>query len=400
MASPFRPAAPSIAAALVYAAAAITWTAAGHLLPGGRWLAVHLFTLGVLTNLVLTFSEHFARTLTRTPGERAGWWPLVTNAGVVAVLVGLPSATPWLVAIGASVVTAAVTAAWWRIRTMRRRAVGPRFAWVVRAYERAHGAFIHGAVLGALLGTGVLTGRWYGAARLAHLHLLVLGFAGLTLLATLVFFGPTLARTRIRPGAEVSAVRALRSGATAITVAGVALLLTGLGGPAATVARVTAGAALGVVAWAAATVCWPVARAAFHGPASAARPGVIAVAAWLPPLVAADALVVVLGAWRWLDVLGLTVLLAVLGQSVAMTLVHLAPMLRGRPVATVVRQRLDAAARWRAALTNLGVACWALGVVVEVPAVLRMGAALFVVSLVWTLVAATWPAPRLATQPR
>ena len=62
--------------------------------------------------------------------------------------------------------------------------------------------FVHGAILGALLGTGVLTGRWYGAGRIAHLHVNILGWAGLTLLATLVFFGPTMVRTRIRQGAD------------------------------------------------------------------------------------------------------------------------------------------------------------------------------------------------------
>jgi hypothetical protein len=47
--SPFGPAAPSIAAAIVYAAAVGVWLAFGAGLPGGRWFAVHLFTLGVTT---------------------------------------------------------------------------------------------------------------------------------------------------------------------------------------------------------------------------------------------------------------------------------------------------------------------------------------------------------------
>lgn len=86
--SPFGMAAPSIVLALGYAAATLGWVAIGDRLSGGRWFAVHLFTLGVLTNLVLTFSEHFSRTVTRAQGERAAWWPAVTNAGIGAVLVG------------------------------------------------------------------------------------------------------------------------------------------------------------------------------------------------------------------------------------------------------------------------------------------------------------------------
>lgn len=41
------------------------------------------------TNLVLVFSEHFGRTLTRQPDQRIRWQPAVTNAGVLAVLLGV-----------------------------------------------------------------------------------------------------------------------------------------------------------------------------------------------------------------------------------------------------------------------------------------------------------------------
>ncbi|MEX0705927.1 MAG: hypothetical protein WD041_04855, partial [Nitriliruptoraceae bacterium] len=63
--SPVAGETPSIAVAVVYAMATLVWLAFGDVLPGGRWLAVHLFTLGVLTNLVLTFSGHFARAITQ-----------------------------------------------------------------------------------------------------------------------------------------------------------------------------------------------------------------------------------------------------------------------------------------------------------------------------------------------
>lgn len=145
--------------ALVYAAATLGWVAAGTRLPAGRWPAVHLFTLGVLTNLVLAFSDHFGRALTRTPGTLTRWQPVVLNIGVLAVLAGLPTGATWAVGLGAVVTTGVVTASYLRLRRMRTRAVGARFGWIVRVYERAHGAFVHGAVLGALMGLGLLPGR-------------------------------------------------------------------------------------------------------------------------------------------------------------------------------------------------------------------------------------------------
>lgn len=139
---------------------------------------------------MLTFGRHFTRTLTRTAGERAWWWPAVTNVAIVAVSTGLASGRPELLASGATLLIVVVFVASRRLRRMRRDAVGARFGWIVRLYERAHGAFLHGAVHGAVMGVGLDGGTWYGATRIAHLHANLLGWGGLTLLATLVLFGP------------------------------------------------------------------------------------------------------------------------------------------------------------------------------------------------------------------
>jgi hypothetical protein len=207
---------------------------------------------------VITFSQHFGQTVTRAAAQRWRWQPAILNLGVALTLVGIPTATSWATGLGTTVFTAVVLDAYVRLRRMRHAAVGARFAWIARIYERAHG---HGAILEGLLGTGVLSGPWYGAGRVAHLHVKILGWAGLTLLATLVFFGPTMVRTRIREGADADAARALRHGATALTVA-VLLLATGIGGMTATALRVAAAGTLGAYAWAATVVCLPVLRAA------------------------------------------------------------------------------------------------------------------------------------------
>lgn len=397
-ASPFGSAAPSILAALVYAGALVVWLVAGDALPGGRPFAVHLFTLGVLTNLVLTFSEHFARTVTRTAGERSWWWPIVTNLGILAVLVGLP--TRWLPALagGATLLIAVVFLAYVRLRRMRKAAIGARFAWIVRIYERAHGAFIHGAVFGALIGVGLVSGSWFGATRTAHLHAMVLGWGGLTLLATLVFFGPTMARTRIEPGADDRSARLLRHGATGLSVAILLLFLAGIGGTWGQVLNVVAAGGLTVYAAAATLVCLPVARAVRSAKLTAARPLVLGVCLWFPVVVWADVVVVLGSAWRWLDMLGVIALTGVLAQAILATLVYLAPMLRGRTTDArdTIRVRLEAGGRTRAVAVSLGVVLVALATspLISTPALLGIGWGTVILTVLLTLATALWPLPR------
>lgn len=393
-ASPFASAAPSIVAALAYAGALIVWLVVGEPLPGGRTFAIHLFTLGVLTNLVLTFSEHFARTVTRTLGERSWWWPVVTNLGIVLVLAGFPDRFLPAIAAGSTLLVGVVFLAYVRLRRMRKAAIGARFAWIVRIYERAHGAFIHGAILGAAMGIVTLAGPWFVGVRFAHLHANILGWGGLTLLATLVFFGPTMARTRIEPGADDRAARLLRHAATGLSVAVLALVLTGLGGGWGTGFRGVAAIGLAGYALAASLVCLPVGRAVWKARVTAARPLVIGVCVWFPLVVWIDVAFVATASWRWMDALGVVALTGVLGQAILATLVYLAPMLRGRSTGSreTIRIRLEVGARTRAAVMNVGVALAAIGAarVVDGP-LLGIGGALVLATMAATVLIGAWP---------
>ncbi len=356
--SPFGGSAPTLRVAVTYLTAAAVWVAFGDTLPGGRWFSVHLFTLGALTNLILVFSDHFARTLTRSPAAQVRWQLPVVNLGIVLVLVGIPIGSTVAIAAGASVTTGVVFASYLRLRRLRKAAVGARFTWIVRGYERAHGAFIHGAVLGALLGTGVLGGAWYGSARLAHLHVNILGWGGLTLLSTLVFFGPTITRCRILPGADDRAARALRHGATGLTVAVLLLLATGVRGAAAVPLRLGAALGLAVFAWAATVTCIAVFRAVTRAKPTAAKAPVLAVCIWLTVVVWADVAVVATGAWWLLDALGVAVIVGVLVPTITATLTYLAPMLRGptAPVRAAITERLATGAEVRAIVANAAAA--------------------------------------------
>jgi hypothetical protein len=396
VASPFADLAPAVVAVGAYLVAAAGWLVLGGGLPSGRWLAVHLFTLGALTNAVVAFSQHFARTVTRRP-ERPPRGLLVTlNLGVAAVLAGTIAGASVLTAAGGAATVAVVVVAAVHLDRLCRRALGARFTWIVRVYVQAHAAFVVGALLGVALGTGVAPAAWHAGLRAAHLHAMVLGWGGLTLLATGVFFGPTIVRARIRPGAEGRARAAIGQGAVGLTVAVAALAMSGPGGVAARVV-----AAGGLVGFAAAVtqVCLPMARSALAAGPSAARWPVAAVATWFPLVVWADAVAVAVGSGTWAtDALGVVVLLGVLVQIVVATVGYVGPQLRARDGGGRARvtARLARGAGLRAALFNLGVLVLALAIAVPSAAgwpggLVHVAAAPVVWVVVRTVAAVAWP---------
>lgn len=357
--SPFGDVAPAALAALAFTVVAMAWLVAGTWLPGGRWLAVHLFTLGVLTNVVLAFSRHFGDTLTRSPSDGQSRWVLVTfNLAAATVMIGAVGSWPAIVGIGSTAATVAIFANYRELRRARKAAVGARFSWIVRAYERAHGAFIHGAILGGLMGAGVLSGTWYASARLAHLHVNILGWAGITLIATMVFFGPTMARTRIEPGADERAARKIRLGAHGVTVGMFLLLATGVGGTAGVVFRVLAAGSLSVFAVAVTSTGRAIAQAVRTAKPGMARLPVIAVCSWFAVIMWIDVVVVATASWRLLDAIGLAMLVAVLAQAVTTSLMYVAPMLmaRTRDEREPLRLALERGTTPRTATFNLGCA--------------------------------------------
>ncbi|MDX1657228.1 MAG: hypothetical protein R3343_00265 [Nitriliruptorales bacterium] len=355
---PFGHLMPPVVLAGVSAVAAIIWIVAGDVLPGGRWVAIHLFTLGVLTPLVATFSLHFGAGVLNATRRSTRWMLGGLAGGAAMVLVGLPGGWPWLIAGGATIASAAVFTAYLRLRRMRKDTEQDRFRFVVRGYERAHGAFLHGALLGALLGIGVLPGEWYWGVRVAHLHVNVLGWAGVTLLATLVFFGPTVFRTKIADGAEDRARSAVRVGATAVTVAAVALIATGFGGVAATVSRLVAAVALAVFLAGAAQVVRPVLVASRRAWERSLSTLLIRDAAvWFCLGIAIDVAAVASGTWRWVDPAGLAVLVGGLVTAILGAVTYLAPMVLvvGADPRRWLRERIEAGASGRAWMMRLSV---------------------------------------------
>ncbi|MEU8799587.1 multicopper oxidase domain-containing protein [Spirillospora sp. NPDC048819] len=191
-------------------------------LPAPRWLLVHLFLLGAVTNAIVTWTEHFAAALLRIP-QPPRWWPMtrlgVLNAGIAAVLCGVAGGFPLLAAGGAATVVT-VVAAHVTVLTLRGRgALGGRFAHVVGWYVWSGAALVAGGTLGGLLASGRTPSGWQEPMRAAHAHVNILGWVGLAVLGTLFTLWPTVLRTRMVDGTGAIARWSLRAAVPGLSVA-------------------------------------------------------------------------------------------------------------------------------------------------------------------------------------
>jgi hypothetical protein len=336
--------------------AAVVWLTFGDTLPGGRWFAVHLFTLGVLSNLVVVLSDHFGRTLLGAGPDRRVRRFVAFNVGALLVL-GFPPELRYPLALGAAITS--VTVVWLAIdlHRLRRRATDRKFVFVADGYQLACAAFLVGALLGALLGTRLLSGAWYGGARLAHLYVNVLGWGGLTLLTTVVFLAPRMMRTEPVRGAETQARHALRLAGVGLAVAASGLLWTGAR-PGADWPRSVAAVGLAFYAAAATAVCWQVLRSGRGAERSVHADMVRFACTWFVLVTWANAAMMATGRLRILDPLGAGLIVAVLGQSILATLNHLSPTVWGRKAGdrAQIAARLDRFRLTRVVMLNLGAA--------------------------------------------
>lgn len=351
--APFAALGPVLAIAALYTVGVFVWMSLGDHVPGGRWFAVHLFTLGVLSNLVVALSHHFTRTLLNVPspgGQRGRF--LLVNLGALGVLIGFP-VTPVL---AAAVTAITVAVGWLLLDLMKMDRANPdhRFTFVVRGYQWACTAFLVGAMLGLLMGAAWLPGQWVVPSRFAHLHLNLLGWGGLTLLATVVFYGPTIMRARMDPAAERRAPRALRLAAGGLALAAAGLVAMGQGGDAATWSRIIAAAGIAVYATGATMIVVPILRST--AVASAQTWLIRGASAWFLLVVWTNAGIVATGRWRLLDALGVALVVGVLAQAILAALGNLAPMVwaRGRDARADARDRLERFPRLRPTVLNLG----------------------------------------------
>ncbi|HWO69820.1 MAG TPA: hypothetical protein VNP94_03590, partial [Actinomycetota bacterium] len=191
----------------LYQTAARLWlTAAGAalLLPPrarlGWWLPLHLAMAGAVATAISGAMQTFAGALTATPPPPAGLvlaqFALV-NGGALGVTAGMALGARWLVAVGGAAFVVAMGLLGWFVARARRRALHLRHRLPVAGYLFACASVVAGGTLGALVGSGLAGPGLRGALARAHPVLNVLGFAGGTILATLVTLLPTVLRVRM-----------------------------------------------------------------------------------------------------------------------------------------------------------------------------------------------------------
>lgn len=176
-------------------------------IPQSRWLLVHMVTLGLITTSIMVWGQHFTEALLKTRlGEESRPRQLLRlrllSAGVLVTILGMLPTWPWVVVLGALMVSAAMV--WYAaaLGAQVRAALAPRFEFTVKAYIGAACLIPVGATLGAVMSFS--PGEpWQGRLLLAHQLVNILGFVGITVTGTLLTLWPTVLRTRI----ELTAAR-------------------------------------------------------------------------------------------------------------------------------------------------------------------------------------------------
>src|SRR5699024_1866120 len=123
-------------AALIVVVLIHQWT------PQSRWLMVHMVTLGLITTSVMVWGQHFAEALLKTRlveeyRRRQVRRIQLLSAGVLVTILGMLPSWPWVVVLGALMVSAALV--WYAaaLGVQVRAALAPRFEFTVKAYIAA-----------------------------------------------------------------------------------------------------------------------------------------------------------------------------------------------------------------------------------------------------------------------
>lgn len=162
------------------------------------WLSIHALLLGAATNAIVIWSGHFTTTLCRVPDPPP--WHLaaklaVLNIAVIAALAGVWLDAETLTGIGGTVVAAVAAVHGAELIAMKKAALSARFDYLVGFYLAAVVALLVGAVAGASMAFGI--DSWYARLWATHVHVLLFGWIGLTVVGTLFTLWPTTIREKI-----------------------------------------------------------------------------------------------------------------------------------------------------------------------------------------------------------
>lgn len=177
-----------------------------------RWLVVHLFLLGSVTNCIVTWTEHFAVTLLRVPQpsrRRSAGRLIALNVAIVVSLVGVCIDNGAVIIVGATSLGIVIAVHAYNLFSLSKRALQNRFAETINFYLAGAACLIVGIVLGSLSafkkdGTAIRD-----ALHAGHIHANLLGWIVVTVIGTFFTFWPTILRTKMVVGVMKSARRAL-----------------------------------------------------------------------------------------------------------------------------------------------------------------------------------------------
>ena len=201
-------------------------------IPEGSWLLIHIFTLGILTNSILlwsqTLTERFlGRKLDDATRPAQLTRTYLLNAGIVATLIGQMLLWYWLTWVGALVV--GIVVAWHAVVLAGQVRASQRSNASVYGFVASACCLPVGALFGAALSAG-LPGQWHGAVRQAHMFINVGGFVGFAAMSALSVLFPAMWRTRAVDRVGVAPV--LAGAGVVLAVAGALLrmsVVTGIG---------------------------------------------------------------------------------------------------------------------------------------------------------------------------
>ncbi|NMB23087.1 MAG: hypothetical protein GX983_06955 [Corynebacterium sp.] len=177
------------------------------ILPEYRWVLIHLFTLGAITNSIVVWSQHFTEKFLhhRIPDEKRPWqlrkvW--VLNAGAIITILGQLLTDVWdrhwvITSIGAGIVSGALV---WHAFSLAGQFLaakrGQPYAPAVVAYVASACCLPLGALAGGFL-AAELPGTWQERVLLAHTVANILGFLGFAALGSLSVLYAAVWRTRL-----------------------------------------------------------------------------------------------------------------------------------------------------------------------------------------------------------
>lgn len=174
--------------------------------PDYRWLLIHIFTLGALTNSIMLWSQHLTEKFLHQPmPEESRAWQVrrfwILNAGIVLVLIGQLLEQIWdynwvITCTGSLVVACSLLFhAVYLGRQYMAADHQQRFAPAVLCYIASAGFLPLGALGGSIMSI-YPRGMWHDRIVLAHMICNSLGFVGSAAIGSLALLFPAVWRTQ------------------------------------------------------------------------------------------------------------------------------------------------------------------------------------------------------------